>query len=82
MEEVCRRAYRAIGCRDYGRIDLRARDGAFYILDVNPNADISTDASLACAAEVAGHSYGQAGSKVVWMAAHRHPIWGRGRTLA
>jgi D-alanine-D-alanine ligase len=82
MEEVCRRAYRAIGCRDYGRIDLRARDGAFYILDVNPNADISMDASLACAAEVAGHSYGQAGSKVVWMAAHRHPIWGRERTLA
>jgi D-alanine-D-alanine ligase len=77
MEDVCGRAYRAIGCRDYGRIDLRVRDGAFYILDVNPNADISLDASLACAAEVAGHSYGQAGSKVVRMAAHRHPVWGR-----
>ncbi len=77
MEEVCRNAYRAIGCRDYGRIDLRARDGVYPILDVNPNAAISIDASLACAAEVAGHTYGQAGSLVVRMAAHRHPAWGR-----
>ncbi|TFH57956.1 MAG: hypothetical protein E4G90_11140 [Gemmatimonadales bacterium] len=51
MEAVCRQAYQVIGCRDYGRLDLRVRDGVCFILDVNPNADISYDASLACAAE-------------------------------
>jgi D-alanine-D-alanine ligase len=72
VEQVCRRAHRAVGCRDYGRVDLRVRDGACYVLDVNPNADISSDASLACAAEAAGYSYGQVGSRIVTMAAARH----------
>jgi D-alanine-D-alanine ligase len=75
LEGVSRAAYTAIGCRDYGRIDVRMRDGTFYVLDVNPNADISVDASLACAAEVAGFSYGEFGSRIVRLAARRHPRW-------
>ena len=71
LQEICQSAYRAIGCRDYGRIDVRMRDGAFHVLDVNPNADISADASLACAAELAGYSYGETGSKIVRLAASR-----------
>lgn len=66
-------AYFAAGCRDYGRIDLRLRDGVFYVLDVNPNPDLSADASLACAAELAGFSYGVLGSCLVALAACRHP---------
>jgi len=76
LESACKDAYKALGCRDYGRIDARIRDGIVYVLDVNPNADISADASLACAAEVAGYSYGEAGSRIVRLAAHRHPVWG------
>lgn len=75
MEAICKNAYRATGCRDYARMDIRLRDGIFYVLDVNPNADISSDASLACAAEAAGISYGQMGSAIVRMAAGRHPIF-------
>jgi len=69
-------AFRAIGCRDYARIDIRLRDGQFHVLDVNPNADISADASLACAAEMGGYSYGQMGSRLVNLAAQRHPLFG------
>ena len=75
LYDVCQAAYRAIGCRDYGRIDVRIRDGVFHVLDVNPNADISADASLACAAELAGYSYGETGSRIVRLAANRHPAW-------
>lgn len=75
LERVCRAAYTAVGCRDYGRIDVRARDGVFHVLDVNPNADISPDASLAWAAECAGYTYGEAGSRIVKLAALRHPVW-------
>ena len=76
IEEVCKAAYQAIGCRDYARIDLRMQDGVLYVLDVNPNADISIDASTAAAAEYAGYSYGEFGSRLVRLAARRHPVWG------
>lgn len=76
LAAVSREAYRATGCRDYARIDLRLRDGVFYVLDVNPNADISADASVACSAEAAGYSYGALGSRIVSFAAARHPVFG------
>jgi D-alanine-D-alanine ligase len=77
LEGIAAETYRATGCRDYARIDLRLRDGVFFVLDVNPNADISADASIACAAEAAGHSYGALGSRIVGLAAVRHPVFGR-----
>jgi len=77
LEKVCCDAYRAVGCRDYARMDVRLRDGVFYVLDINPNADISHDASMACAAEVTGISYGQMGSMIVRLAASRHPVFSK-----
>ncbi|MGC9325907.1 MAG: D-alanine--D-alanine ligase family protein [Desulfomonilia bacterium] len=76
LEATCKAAYRAVGCRDYARIDVRYRDHVFYVLDVNPNADISMDASMACSAEVAGFTYGEMGSYLVRLAARRHAVWG------
>jgi len=58
-------------------LDIRLRDGIFYVLDVNPNADISPDASVALSAEEAGFSFGQFGSLLVKLAAHRHPVFRR-----
>jgi hypothetical protein len=43
------------------------------VIDVNPNADISADASVAVAAGKAGYCYGKLGSRVVDFAARRHP---------
>lgn len=77
LTQVCCDAYRALYCRDYARMDIRLRDGVFYVLDVNPNADISHDASMACAAEIAGISYGQMGAHIVRLAARRHPVFSK-----
>ena len=76
LEEVSRAAYLAMGIRDYARFDFRLREGIFYLLDPNPNPDISADASLALTAELAGYSYGQMGSRLVRLAARRHPVFG------
>ena len=73
LEAVAKAAYLALECRDYGRIDIRLRDGVFYVIDINPNADISADASIAVAAGKAGYCYGAMGSRVVKLAAQRHP---------
>jgi len=74
MDKVCVEAYHAAHCRDYARMDVRLRDNCFYVLDVNPNADISSDASMACAAETAGITYAQMASMIVQMAVRRHPV--------
>jgi D-alanine-D-alanine ligase len=75
LEDVVLRAYRATGCRDYGRIDLRLRGGTFYVIDVNPNPDINPETSLAYAAAEAGYSYEEMGSRIVNLAAARHPVF-------
>jgi D-alanine-D-alanine ligase len=76
LEEIVIAAYRATDCRDYARMDIRLRDGNFYILDVNHNADISPDTSLVLGAEMIGLSYGSFGSLLINLAAHRHPRYG------
>ncbi len=76
LERVSVAAYRATNCRDYARMDIRLKNGVFYVLDVNPNADLTPEASSALAAEAAGYSYGRLGSWLVNLAAQRHPVFG------
>jgi D-alanine-D-alanine ligase len=60
VEKVTREAWLAMGLRDYGRIDLRVdAGGAPWVIDVNPNPDISPDAGVARSARLAGMSYPQ-----------------------
>jgi D-alanine-D-alanine ligase len=75
VEQVCRAAYVLMGCRDYARIDMRMKDGLFYILDINPNADICPDTSTISAAESAGYTYDDFLRRLVFLAAERHPKW-------
>jgi D-alanine-D-alanine ligase len=60
VERVARDSWAALGLRDYGRIDLRVDAGnTAWVIDVNPNPDISPDAGVARAAQIAGMSYPQ-----------------------
>jgi D-alanine-D-alanine ligase len=76
LNQVALEGYRAADCRDYARLDVRLRNGIFYILDINPNADIRPDSSPAMAAELVGWSYGKFGSLLVNLASQRHPVYG------
>ncbi len=80
LERISLGAYKAVGCRDYARMDLRLRGDHFYVLDVNPNPDIGSDTTLALCAEYAGLCYGSMLSNLVRLAAARHPVLGK--TLA
>lgn len=51
-------AFHAMSCRDYARVDMRmSSQGKLYILEVNPNPDVSLNAGYARALKAAGFAY-------------------------
>ena len=71
IEQVALDTYRAFSLRDYGRIDIRLRDGVPYVIDVNPNPDITAESSFVTAAQKAGYNYSEMVDRIVRLAARR-----------
>jgi D-alanine-D-alanine ligase len=67
-------AFRAIGLRDYARMDIRlSSDGVPYVIDVNPNCDLSDLAGgYSRAAKAAGLSYRELILHIIGLALARH----------
>jgi D-alanine-D-alanine ligase len=72
IERVSRAAWVAVELRDYGRVDLRVdNSGVPWVIDVNPNPDISPDAGVARAAAAAGMTYPQMVDRIAQLALAR-----------
>jgi D-alanine-D-alanine ligase len=73
IEEITLTAYRALGLRDYGRLDLiLAPDEAVYVLEVNPNPNIAEDEDLPNAAKQIGLSYTDFAERIIKFALDRY----------
>jgi D-alanine-D-alanine ligase len=74
--ELALQAYRTLGCRDAGRVDLRADEyGRLHFLEVNPLAGLHpTHSDLPILAGLAGWPYERLISEIIASALERKPI--------
>jgi D-alanine-D-alanine ligase len=72
IEKTALLAFEAMNCRDYARIDIRL-DGSNtpYVIEVNPNPDISNDSGFARAAAAAGINHSELLFKIANFALYR-----------
>lgn len=74
-ETAALEAYRLTGCRDYARIDMRMNNrGEVFILEVNPNPDLTEGVSFMESAEKAGMSFSGTLREIVEMALSRKHV--------
>jgi D-alanine-D-alanine ligase len=73
IRDIAVRAFKALGCQDYARIDMRVdeEEGEAYILEVNPNPDLSDGAAYMQCVVASGRTFGQALAEILDMAMAR-----------
>ena len=74
LTDAAETAFAAMELRDYARLDVRlSADGTPYVIDVNPNCDLSDGAGFARAASAAGLGYDAMVGRIVELALQRRP---------
>ncbi len=75
IEETALRAYRAMGCLDWCRMEMRlGQDGQLYLLELNPIAGIDPSYWFARAARAAGLSYTEFINTILQSACERYGL--------
>jgi len=73
---LAKRIYRALSLSGYGRIDFRlTEDEKLYVLEANPNADISEGEEMCIGAEAVGMSYPQLLEKILTLGLSYEEEW-------
>ena len=77
IQETAKKVYRIIGASDYARVDFRVKDNIPYVLEMNPNPDISSnvdeDTGFTRSGKAYGWSYEELIQNIIKYAADR---WG------
>lgn len=72
VKAVVLSAYKITGCTDYARLDLRlTKDNKVFVLEVNPNPDLTESVSFMESAENYGLSFGETLARIVEFAFQR-----------
>jgi D-alanine-D-alanine ligase len=65
LTAIAQTAGAALGCRSYFRVDMREKDGALFVIDVNPNPDINEDAGFMRQARARGWGFEDVIGKII-----------------
>jgi len=73
IEDTAKKCYKIFGCRGYARIDFRydEKEKKLYVLEINPNPDISEEFETAKSAFAAGMTYADLVLKIIDFALER-----------
>jgi len=73
IQDVAMRAFKALNCRDYARVDMRVdqKTGEPFILEVNPNPDLAESCAFTASAYASGRTYEQMIVEIVGLALAR-----------
>ncbi len=72
LQMLAVRAYKAVDCRDFGRVDFRVDEkGNPYVLEINPLPNLSPDDVFVLFGKVVGMSYNQIINKILDEALNR-----------
>lgn len=73
-QKIALTCFKTVGCRDYARVDMRlSKDKKLYVLEVNPNPDLTEGAGFMRSAHAAGYTYRKALKMIVDLAWARRP---------
>lgn len=73
--ETAMRTFRAMGLRDFGRVDMRFRDGVAYVIDVNEIPDLDPESGFARSARAAGYTYEETIERLLVLALKREGMY-------
>jgi len=75
INELALKTYRAVECRDFGRVDFRVdQEGKPYVLEINPLPSLSTEDVFKLVAENVGITYEDIIGKILNSALNRHNL--------
>ena len=76
IQHTARRVFRVLGMSGFARIDLRmAPDGRVFVLEANPNPDLTFGEDFAESAEAAGLTYDQLVQRILNLGLRRRHGW-------
>ena len=76
IEKTAKRVYKALSLSGYARLDLRLRDdGEVFVIEANPNPNLSFGEDFAESAEVAGIGYEQLLQKIITLGLNYQAEW-------
>ncbi len=75
MQQIAIRAYHAVDCRDFGRVDFRVDEkGNPFVLEINPLPCLSDEDIFAFAAKAQGKNYQEMINKILEIAIYRNGL--------